>query len=253
MKKFTVDKLPVVIGDSLDEMAKIAAQDARDLFVKAIETNGSAAAILATGNSQLAFLDHLVALGGVDWSKVTLFHMDEYLGISDTHSASFRRYMKERVEGKLKPKAFHYIAGDAMEPIKECERYEELLKAQPLDICCLGIGENGHLAFNDPPVANFEDSRFVKIVKLDLGCRQQQVGEGHFPDVDAVPQFAISLTIPALCSAKNVLAIVPEKRKANAVKESLYGPVSTACPGSFLRTQAHAALYLDPESASLLG
>ena len=152
----------------------------------------------------------------------------------------------------MKPKAFHYVGGDADQPVAECRRYEALLRAQPMDLCCLGIGENGHLAFNDPPVASFDERDWVKIVKLDVGCRQQQVGEGHFPNLDAVPQYAITLTIPALCAAKRVLAIVPEKRKAPAVKASLRGPVSTACPGSFLRTQKHATLFLDQESASLL-
>lgn len=222
----------------------------------ALAERGEAAAILATGNSQIAFLEALIAGQGkdwnLDWSKITLFHMDEYLGLPETHSASFRRYMKDRVESRVKAKVFHYIEGDALEPIAECERYSALLSAQPIDLCCLGIGENGHLAFNDPPVADFEDPRLVKIVKLDEACRRQQVGEGHFPNVDAVPQYAISLTIPALCRVGYMLAIVPEKRKANAVLNSLTGPITTACPGSHLRTVGHCTLFLDADSASLL-
>ncbi len=253
---FRCDELLVSIQPSLREMAEAAAAEAAKALGQALSERGSAAAILATGNSQLEFLEVLVAGQGtkwnLDWSKITLFHMDEYLGLPETHSASFRKYMKERVESRLKPKAFHYIEGDALEPIAECERYAELLSAQPIDLCCLGIGENGHLAFNDPPVANFEDKRLVKIVKLDEGCRKQQVGEGHFPDIDNMPQYALTLTIPALCQAGRVLAIVPEKRKAPAVLASLTDPVSTECPGTYLRTQKHCTLYLDADSASLL-
>ena len=178
--------------------------------------------------------------------------MDEYLGIDANHPASFRRYMRERVESRVHPKVFHYLAGDAPLPLDECERYTTLLKAQPIDLCCLGIGENGHLAFNDPPVANFQDRHLVKLVQLDLACREQQVNEGHFPGIAAVPQYAFTLTIPALCSARRMLCVAPEKRKANAVREALCGPVETACPASWLRTQGHATLFLDTDSASLL-
>jgi glucosamine-6-phosphate deaminase len=249
---FKADSLQVHIFPTIADMAADAAKAAQGLFAAAISERGSAAAILATGNSQLQFLDALVKAGGVDWSRVTLFHMDEYLGLSADHSASFRRYMRENVESKLKPKAFHYMEGDALEPLAECERYEKLLRAQPIDLCCLGIGENGHLAFNDPPVADFKDPRWIKLVKLDEACRAQQAGEGHFPNIAAVPQYALTLTIPALCSARRMLCIVPEKRKAQAVRDTLKGPVSTKCPGSFLRQQTHCTLFLDSDSASLL-
>lgn len=252
LKTLTVDQLSVRIHSNPGDLGKDAAQRVHEYLRQTLALQESVAAILATGNSQLQFLEHLVKLGGLDWSKITLFHMDEYLGITDDHSASFRKYMKDRVESKLKPKAFHYIAGDALEPIAECERYENLLKAQPIDLCCLGIGENGHIAFNDPPVANFQDPRWAKIVKLDEGCRKQQVGEGHFPDIETMPQYAISLTIPALCSAKRMECIVPERRKAQAVRDSLENPISTQCPGSYLRTHSAATLYLDADSASLL-
>lgn len=233
-------------------MVRHAARDALEILAKAIAERGEAAAIIATGNSQDLFLEYLVQAKDIDWGRVAFFHMDEYLGIADTHAASFRRYLKDRVLAKVGAKKFHFVEGDALEPIKECERYSQLLQSNRIDLCCLGIGENGHLAFNDPPVADFEDPRFVKIVRLDQACRQQQVGEGHFPDLDSVPQYAITLTIPALFSAKRVLAIVPEKRKAKAVRNSLKDPVGPSCPGTFLRTQAHAALYLDDESSSLL-
>ena len=253
---FKVGKLSVSIHGSIGEMAQAAARAAAARISEALERRGAASVILAAANSQLDFLDALVAGQGtqwnLDWSKITFFHMDEYLGLPATHSASFRRFMKERVENKLKPKAFHYIEGDALEPIQECERYAALLLAQPIDLCCLGIGENGHLAFNDPPVADFEDKRLVKIVRLDEACRMQQVGEGHFPDIATVPRYAVTLTIPALCRVESMVAIVPEKRKARAVLDALTGPIDTACPGSYLRTQEHCTLYLDTESASLL-
>jgi glucosamine-6-phosphate deaminase len=254
--KFQCGALAVSVHADLQDMARSAAALAAVKLEAALAARGEARAILATGNSQIAFLEALIAGQGtswtLDWSKITLFHMDEYLGLPDSHPASFRKYMKDRVESRLKPKAFHYIEGDALEPIAECERYSGLLSEKPIDLCCLGIGENGHLAFNDPPVANFTDPRLVKIVKLDEACRQQQVGEGHFQGVDAVPQYAISLTIPALCQVGYMLAIVPEKRKATAVLNSLTGPISTACPGSHLRTIGHCTLFLDADSASLL-
>lgn len=251
-KSFAVDSLAVRVHAGQAEMAADAARLAREILREALARNGSAFAVLATGNSQLLFLEKLIEAGGVDWARVTLFHMDEYLGIGADHPASFRRYMKERVETRVKPRAFHYMQGDALEPLAECERYAKLLSAQPIDLCCLGIGENGHLAFNDPPVADFQDKHLVKIVNLDRECRMQQVGEGHFKGLDDVPQYALTLTIPGLCLAKKMLAIVPEKRKARAVRDALRGPVSTACPGSFLRTQAQCTLLLDADSASLL-
>ena len=252
VKTFNVDSLPVRIYASESEMAADVAQSVHNYLVETISNQGQAAAILATGNSQIQFLERLVDLGGIDWSRMTLFHMDEYLGIDENHSAGFRRYMRERVENKTNPNVFHYLGGDAPEPIAECERYEALLKAQPIDLCCMGVGENGHIAFNDPPVANFEDKRLVKIVELDVACRMQQVNEGHFPDLEAVPKYALTLTVPALCSAKKVVCVAPETRKAKAVQSMLEGPVNTSCPASFLRTQSQATLYLDTDSTSLL-
>jgi glucosamine-6-phosphate deaminase len=252
MKSFRTDALEVRIHRTQAEMASDAARVAQSHLRETLAGQGNASVILATGNSQIQFLDALVALGGIEWSRVTLFHMDEYLGIDAEHRASFRRYMRERVESRLRPKVFHYLEGDALLPLIECDRYARLLAAQPIDLCCLGIGENGHLAFNDPPVADFNDPHKVKLVKLDEACRQQQVGEGHFPNLEAVPQYAFTLTLPTLCSARRMLCIVPERRKAQAVQDALHGPISTACPASFLRQQNHCTLFLDAESASLL-
>jgi len=252
VRQFQADALPVRVHVLPEHLAADAAHTAKAHLLETLGRQGEAAVVLATGNSQLQFLETLARLGGVDWSKVTLFHMDEYLGIDAGHIGSFRRYMKEQVEAHLHPRQFHYLEGDALLPLAECERYATLLRAQPIDLCCLGIGENGHLAFNDPPVADFEDRPSVKLVKLDDACRRQQVGEGYFANLAAVPQYAFTLTIPALCSARRMLCIVPEQRKAVAVRDALEGPVSTDCPASFLRRQAHCTLFLDGGSASLL-
>ena len=252
LKSFDVDSLPVRVYASQDDMSTAAAREVNDHLCGVIAEQGAAAAILATGNSQMQFLEKLLAIGEVDWSKVTLFHMDEYLGLDADHSASFRRYMRERVESHVNPLVFHYLEGDALEPLRECQRYAELLTAQPIDLCCLGVGENGHIAFNDPPVADFNDPEMVKIVQLDDVCRQQQHSEGHFPTFVAVPQSALTLTIPALCQAKVMTCLCPETRKAEVVKRALQGEISEECPVTYLRTQPQCVLYLDQDSASLL-
>ncbi len=251
-RSFRVDDLSVRIFLSQDDLSRYVADRVRELLIAAIARQGSVAAILATGNSQIRFLERLVSAGGVDWARVTLFHMDEYLGISATHPASFRRYMHERVEQLVHPRAFHYLAGDADLPLDECDRYTALLKAQPIDLVCLGIGENGHIAFNDPPVCRFEEPHWVKLVKLDDACKTQQLKEGHFPSLEAVPPYAYTLTIPALCSPRHMICVAPEKRKALPVRNALQGPISTACPASILRRQKHCDLLLDEDSASLL-
>lgn len=252
VRSFQLDSLSVRVYANQAALGQDAARMAHESLLTALKRQGQAAVILATGNSQIQFLDQLVKLGGIDWSVITLFHMDEYLGLDATHSASFRRYMRERVETRVRPKAFHYLEGDAEEPIKECDRYSQLLGAQPIDLCCMGVGENGHIAFNDPPVADLNDPLRVKIVKLDRACRMQQVGEGHFSSLESVPQYALTLTISALCSAKKIICISPEKRKARAVKALLEGPIGSACPASALRRQPQATLLLDLESAALL-
>jgi len=250
--RFEVEALRVHIGDDVDEMARDAAVEAAAALRSAIAARGEANVMLATGNSQLLFLVELVQMPDVAWDHVRAFHMDEYVGLAPTHSASFQRYMRERVASILPLREFHYLTGDTGDAPAEAARYAGLLRAHPLDLCCCGIGENGHLAFNDPPVADFEDPLDVKIVPLEPASRRQQVAEGHFATIDEVPADAITVTIPALLRAGRVLAIVPEARKAAPVRDALRGPISTECPASYLRTQPHATLYLDAESASLL-
>jgi glucosamine-6-phosphate deaminase len=247
-----MDALRVRVFPDSRALGSAAAQHAATVLRDAIAARGNAYAMFATGNSQFAFLDALVLDESIDWTRVIGFHMDEYVGIAADHPASFRRYLRERLVERVALAAFHDIEGDTPDAGAECERYAGLLRDHPLDLCCLGIGENGHLAFNDPPVADFDDPLDVKVVELDDACRQQQVGEGHFPDVDAVPTRAITVTIPALLRASTVLAIVPEARKAEPVRRALVGPIDTACPASILRRQPHATLYLDAESAGAL-
>lgn len=251
-KLFRVDALTVQIYNTEAEMAQNVAELTSQYLQKLLQEQDTAAVLLATGNSQLKFLDALISLGGVDWSRITLFHLDEYLGISGDHSASFRRYMREHVAQRINPQAFHYIEGDALQPLLECDRYTKLLQAQPIDLCCLGVGENGHLAFNDPSVANFQDPYDVKLAKLDKINRQQQVNTGHFPDLDHVPQYAFTVTIPLICSAKKILCLAPTTRKAKIVKRILQGSISTECPASILRQQSQATLFLDTNASSLL-
>ncbi|MCX8154934.1 MAG: glucosamine-6-phosphate deaminase [Verrucomicrobiae bacterium] len=252
MHAFKVEALAVRVYDSQPAMAAAAAAEVRDYLAAVLAAQGQARVILASAASQEQFLAALTALPGVEWGRVRLFHMDEYLGISAEHPASFRRFLRERVELKVRPLAFHYIQGEALEPLQEIERYTALLSEGPVDLCCLGIGENGHIAFNDPPVADFADRRVMKLVQLDERCRRQQVGEGAFPNLAAVPQYAYTLTVPALCAARKMVCVVPERRKAEAVRLALAGPVSTQCPASILRRQPQAVLYLDAESAAEL-
>jgi glucosamine-6-phosphate deaminase len=251
-REFTVDELDVRVCDDVQALARSAAADAAAAIRSALDERGAANVMLATGNSQLVFLAELVEHSDLDWSAVTALHMDEYVGLPPTHTASFQRYMRERVAAVLPVRAFHYLTGNTGDAQAEADRYAALLREHPLDLCCCGIGENGHLAFNDPPVADFDDPADVKIVALEPASRRQQVDEGHFATIDDVPVDAITVTIPALVRAGRVLAIVPEARKAVPVRDALTGPITTACPASYLRRQPHATLYLDAESASLL-
>lgn len=252
MHQTQFDKLPVEIHPDNAAVGHAAAEAAAEILRAAIAGQGHANLIVATGNSQLSFFTALREKRDIDWQKVTLFHMDEYAGMSPDHPASFRRYLQEKIVAYVHPAAFHGVRGDAPDLSQECERYTTLLRDHPADLCCLGIGENGHLAFNDPPFALFDDPVWVKIVKLDEASRRQQVGEGFFASLTDVPTHAVTLTIPALLAARRMLAIVPEQRKAQAVRAALTGPVTTKCPASVLRTVSHARLYLDSESASLL-
>ena len=246
---FRVDDLAVRVFAAEKELGEAAASDAADTIRAAVARDGRANVMFASGNSQLAFLDALTARDDVAWNRVTGFHMDEYVRMDDTHPASFARYMRERIVDVVHPLAFHCVDG-TNDAKAECQRYAALLREHPLDLCCLGVGENGHLAFNDPPFADFDDAEDVKEVELDDASRRQQVGEGHFRGLDDVPRTAITVTIPALLRATRVLAIVPEARKADAVRRALEDPIATSCPASVLRRTPQATLYLDRTSAA---
>ncbi|AFW93414.1 MULTISPECIES: glucosamine-6-phosphate deaminase [Nostocales] len=251
-KSFYVDHLLVEVYASEMEMSESVAKITHQYLQNLLDKQDTVAILLATGNSQIRFLEALIALEGIDWSRIILFHLDEYLGITSDHPASFRRYLRERVEEKVCPQQFYYIAGDTLQPIAECDRYTRLLENQPIDLCFLGIGENGHLAFNDPVVADFQDPAKVKLVKLDHVNRQQQVNTAYFANLADVPQYAFTVTIPMICHAKKIICLAPATRKAQVVKTLLTGNITTNCPASILRQQPQATLFLDVNSASLL-
>ncbi len=247
-----VDSLDVEVHESPAGLAAAAAAACAQALREAVEDRGEAHAMFATGNSQLAFVDALAGQPGVPWRDVVVFHMDEYVGVGPDHPAGVCRWIRERIAERVHPGAVHYLDGLA-DPGQAARDYAALLDRFPLDVCCLGVGENGHLAFNDPGVADFADPEDVKEVELDQACRLQQVHEGHFPDLGVVPTRAVTVTVPALLRARRVLAVVPEARKAEPVRAALCGPVDPACPASALRTKPGATLYLEPASASLLG
>ena len=245
------DELPTWVYDTNEALGTAAAAEAEKIIRAALADRGEANIIVATGNSQLTFLEAL-RVKVIDWSKVNVFHMDEYLGLEPSHSASFPAFLRRHFLANITPKAFFPVVSHKRFPEDVCQEYAAALRAHPADLCALGIGENGHLAFNDPPYAEFNDPAWVKVIRLAEASRKQQVGEGHFKSIDEVPTHAITLTIPALLAAKRVLAIVPEARKADAVYCSMRGPISESCPGSILRRTAHAQLFLDRESAAKL-
>ena len=245
----TVDRMSVRIFESNDMLGRAAANDLTALLSQTLSKQEKTAVIFACANSQLTFLNALKTMKGIAWNRIIIFHMDEYLGMSDQHPASFVRFLREKLVDVVHPAAFYPLPGNTKDVKTELKRYTDLMREYPPDVCILGIGENGHLAFNDPP-ADFNTKELIHVVDLDLACRTQQVNEDHFPTLEDVPKQALSLTVPALLAAKHLLAIVPESRKAAAIKAALKGPVTPNCPASILRTQPHATLYLDRESAA---
>jgi glucosamine-6-phosphate deaminase len=243
--------MELCIYPTTNEMARAAAERAAGLLNQAILAHGAANLILATGASQFEMLSHLVTLE-VDWSKITAFHLDEYLGLPLAHPASFRRYLQERFAEKVPSlRQFHFVDGEASEPHGECRRLGNLLESHLIDVACIGIGENGHLAFNDPP-ADFETDESYILVNLDEACRRQQVGEGWFPDLEAVPRQAISMSIRQIMKSKAIVCTVPDARKAEAIRQTVEAVVSNQVPASILQTHPRCWLFLDEPAASLL-
>jgi glucosamine-6-phosphate deaminase len=234
------------------ELGAAAALDAARIIRTAVEQQGRARIILATGNSQLEMITALVDAPEVPWERVEAFHMDEYVGMPASHPSSFRRWIKARLEESVRPGTVNYLEGDALDLDAELRRYSALLNAAPIDLAFVGFGENGHIAFNDPHVADFADESTVKRVLIDEISQRQQAGEGHFPNPQSVPRDALTITCPGLFRARAWVCCVPDLRKAVAVRDALEGPVSTACPASIVRTHPNATVYLDVQSASLL-
>lgn len=251
MKHLTYGELTVSIAPSNGALGVAAAQDFAATVRDALEKWDEIAAILATGNSQLSFVSALRERTDIDWSRITILHMDEYLGMAEDHPASFRRWMQENLVTRVKPKAFYGVRGDHEPVEEELARYAELVRDLDPVVCVMGIGENGHLAFNDPP-ADFDTHELIKVVELDDVCRMQQVGEGHFATLEDTPDHALTLTVHALLRPSSVMVLTPEARKARAVKTALEGPVTPNCPASILQTAPNARLYLDQESSSML-
>ena len=228
-----------------------AAEQSAQLIATAIAKRGRTRVIGATGNSQIPLIEALVDLK-IDWRAVELFHMDEYVGMSSDHPSSFRYWMRTRIEEKVHPAKMYYLDGDAPDLDAEIKRYSQLLSEAPIDLAFVGFGENGHIAFNDPPVADFNDPAMVKIITLDDACRRQQAGEGHFKDVASVPERAVTITCTGLFRAAAWVCNVPDARKAEAVHNALEGPISEACPASLVRRHPNSFVFLEPGSASRL-
>lgn len=252
LKAYNVHQSSVRIYSSKSQMGKAAAFDAAHLMRGAISRQGHVRIIVATGNSQVDLIMALTREETLDWGSVEVFHMDEYVGMSSSSPTSFAHWLKTYVTDVVHPGKVHYLRGDSPDLEKDSQGYSDLLNSRAIDLCFLGIGENGHIAFNDPHSADFDDPFTVKRVTLDKKCRVQQVDEGHFPNLEAVPEEAVTLTCPALMRARNLICCVPEQRKAEAARNALQGPLSEACPGSLVVTHPGATVYLDPESASLL-
>jgi glucosamine-6-phosphate deaminase len=240
----------IKVFDDKIQLGKAAARQAADAIERAISHSGRARIIAATGMSQFEFLNALTKTPGVDWTKVEMFHLDEYVGLPATHPASFRKYLLERLIEPVGITRYHLLDGEA-DPVDVCKRAGEEISAEPIDVAFVGIGENGHLAFNDPP-ADFETDDPYIVVDLDEACRRQQVGEGWFAGLDDVPKQAISMTVKQILRAGAIICVAPDPRKAEAVRNCFENEISAQFPASILRTHGDTTVYLDTESSSLL-
>ena len=252
MKSFKKDKLNVEIYENRTLMGEAAARDIKAKIAELLTGKAEINMIFAAAPSQNDVLKSLVEDKEIEWNRVNAYHMDEYIGLDKNAPQGFGNFLKSHIFGLVPFKSVNYIDITTTDPEKEAERYGKLLQENPTDIVVMGIGENGHIAFNDPPVANFNDEKWVKPVKLDEVCRQQQVNDGCFQSIGEVPTHAMTLTVPTLVKAPYLFCIVPAKTKANAVYETLNGSIDEHCPASILRTHGNAKLYLDNESSKLL-
>lgn len=252
IKNFKVDKLNVYVFDSREDMGYAAYLLYKDKMSRMLATQSQVRAIFAAAHSQNDFLAPLAADKEIDFSRVEAFHMDEYMGLGRQAPQNFGNFLSKAIFSHQPFAKVNLVDSDAKDIDAECRRYEALLKQAPLDIVSMGVGENGHIAFNDPHEANFNDPHWVRITSLDVPCRQQQVNDGEFKTITEVPQSALTLTIPALMSCRSIVCIVPLERKAWAINKALTEPVSEECPASILRTHDDATLFIDKGAAMLL-
>ena len=241
--------MEINISTNAEELGMAAGAASAELIRKAIAENGSANIILATGTSQFQTLNQLIVERGIDWSKVVMFHLDEYIGLPITHAASFRKYLKERFLSKVPVLKAAYLINGEVDPKDECERLAHFIAQYPIDVALVGIGENGHLAFNDPP-ADFETEQPYLVVELDEPCRKQQFGEGWFKSIDEVPKKAISMSVRQIMKSKHIICSVPDERKSTAVKNTVEQSVSNLYPASILQNHSNCTLFLDKASAA---
>jgi glucosamine-6-phosphate deaminase len=244
-------EVEIQILGTMEECGAAAADKAAQVLKNAIEVKGDACFIGATGASQFEFLNALTVKTSIDWKRTIMYHLDEYIGLSEDHPASFRRYLRERLIDRINPGKVNLIRGDADDPHVECRRLSQFISQETVDVAFVGIGENGHLAFNDPP-ADFDTEEPYIVVQLDEACRKQQLGEGWFASLEDVPSGAISMSIQQIMKSQAIICTVPDKRKAKAVRECLEGEISPWHPASILRRHTNVFLYLDKDSASLL-
>jgi glucosamine-6-phosphate deaminase len=250
VQRYQVEKLKIEIHPTREAAGSAAAQSAASSLTQLAKKNPEFAVIFATGASQLDTLRALTQIPGLPWARIRGFHMDEYIGLSPDHPASFRRYLRDNLTQKVRMKEFFEIDGTASDPEQACKDYAARLRVANPQLCLLGIGENGHLAFNDPGVADFNDPLDAKVVQLDTVCRQQQAAEGWFSNLKEVPERAMTLTIPALFRVPKLIASVPGPRKAAILRRTLEDSISTDCPATLLRTHPDATVYLDRESSA---
>lgn len=243
----SVDHLKIQVYTNRENMGEAAAADVISKIKELLAQKEHIRLVFAAAPSQNEFLDYLTKAEGINWSRVTAFHMDEYIGLPEDAPQKFSAFLSRHLFDKINLGQVHFIEG-SLSSDSECKRYKELIKEAPIDLICLGIGENGHIAFNDPPVADFNDPELVKVVELDLSCRQQQVNDGCFDSLEDVPTHAITLTIPALMAGKHLYCIVPGLSKSHALQQIITGSITTLCPGSILRSHADCTLYADQDA-----
>ncbi len=252
IKEIKKDNLTVKIFKTRDEMGACASLEAAECIKKLLSKKDEINMIFAAAPSQNETLAGLVAAEGIDWGRINAFHMDEYVGLSKEAPQCFGNFLKEAIFDKVPFKSVNYIAADGESDEEICRRYSELIKSHPIDIVCLGIGENGHIAFNDPWVADFNDSKIIKKVELDEVCRNQQVNDGCFKELDDVPKFALTLTVPTLFNADYLFCTVPAPTKAQAVYNTVNSPINEEVPATIMRNHKNAVMYCDSDSAAKL-